>query len=140
MLHARLRAQAKVHFFRQGNFDGVPLGAGSIFALLGGRSHQLHAAPPWATGACARERHGALCGLTGAVLGKAAVTREAPGAVDEHSDADAFCLSVGNGLDFPVLRRDVLYAPGDRARIGVTGARAERNVDCLSAQLSQGRA
>src|SRR2546427_79056 len=83
----------------------------------------------------ALEGHGALGGFPGAFFGEAAVAGEAPGPVDEHADPDAFCLAVGDGLDLAVLRRDMLHAPGDPARIRVTSARGERDVDCLSAQL-----
>ena len=74
----------------------------------------------------------------GSLRGEPAVAGEAPGAVHEDADADALRLPVGDGLDLAVFRGDMLDAPRHPACVGVCSAGAERNLDRLSAQLSQG--
>src|SRR2546422_18402 len=74
--------------------------------------------------------------LAGALRGQAAVAGEAPGAVDEHADADAFALRVGELLDATILRRDELAAPHHCARIGIFGTRADSRIDRSCAQVA----
>src|SRR5438132_12257482 len=74
--------------------------------------------------------------LAGALRGQAAVAGEAPGAVDEHADTDAFALRVRELLDATVLRRHELAAPHDRACVGVLGTRPESHIDRSCAQVA----
>src|SRR2546430_15727120 len=74
--------------------------------------------------------------LAGALRGQAAVAGEAPGAVDEHADADALALRVGELLDATILRRDELAAPHDCARVGVLGTRPDSRIDRSCAEVA----
>ena len=77
-----------------------------------------------------RESVGAERGVARALGREPPVGGEPPGAADEHADADPFRLAVGERVDPPVLRADVLRAAHDRPCVGVARPGAERRVDC----------
>ena len=68
-------------------------------------------ARPLPAGGRARTSQRAARRVPGAVRVEPPVAREAPGAVDEHADADALALAVAERLDAAVLRRHRLVAP-----------------------------
>ena len=70
----------------------------------------------------------------GLVLVEAPVARKAPGAFDEDADPDPLALDVVDLVDAPVLGRDQLRAPNDRAGIGIGGAGGERGRDSFFAE------
>src|SRR5438132_2699456 len=76
--------------------------------------------------------------LAGTLRGQAAVTGEAPGAVDEHTDADALAFRVRELLDAPVLGRHELASPNDGARVGVFGTRSDRRIHRSCTHVAHG--
>ncbi len=77
--------------------------------------------------------------VAGALRVQPARAGEAPGAVDEHADADPLGLDVGDVLDPAVLRRHLLTAHDDRARVRVLGPRREGGVDRFRRCRARGR-
>src|SRR5205085_7683592 len=73
-----------------------------------------------------------------AVGSEPTVAREAPGAVDENPDADAFALDVVDAVDRTVSSRDHLRAADDRPRVCIRGARIERGGDRFFAEVPHG--
>ena len=89
-----------------------------------------------ATSRGARERAGAEGRLTGAFWREPSVAGETPRTVDEHADADALALRIVELLDTPILRRDLLTAPHDGARVGVLGAGTGSRIDRCRTQVA----
>ena len=67
-----------------------------------------------------------------------AVAGESPRAVDEDADADPLALRVDELLDAPVLRRHLLRAPDNGARVGVFGAGTGRGIDGKRTEIAHG--
>ena len=70
---------------------------------------------------------------------KSPVAGEAPGTVDEDTHADPLALDVVDLVDAPVLGRDQLRPPNDRAGVRVGRASGKRRGDSFFAERSHGR-
>src|SRR5439155_3398324 len=133
LLHGLLGSEAEIDLLRQRNGKWIAPDRSPVLAALRleGRERGLVAA-----GRGTGEGGRAQRSLAGARLVEAALAGEAPGAVDEHPDADSLALGVAQVVDLPVLRDDVLAPKRDRARVRVRGAGAQRRVHrCLGQRL-----
>ena len=132
---ARSASQAEVDLLVERDRERIDLHARlEAAALRLDRSEILRAAARRA-----RERAGAKRCVACAVARQAPVGREAPGAADEHADADPFALGVAERLDVPVLRGNGLGAPIHAARIGVRSSGGDGGVDCIGTEIAHGR-
>ena len=129
--HALLGAQAEGDLLLQGHVDRVALHRRRVLAARGRDRCKIHSRAR-ARGAGAGERDSAKRCIAGALLRKAGVAGEAPGAVDEDANADPLRLGVGDGVDLTVLRRHQLRTAPDDAGVRVAGAGADGGVDCES--------
>ena len=84
----------------------------------------------------AGELDGSQRGVAGGGLVEPSFAGEAPGAVDEDPDADAFALAVAQVVDLAVLGDHELAPERDRARVGVGGSSPQRRINrCLGQRL-----
>ena len=136
--HALLRPEAECDLLLQRHLHGVPLHGRVVFAGGGRDRRQLHAhVRARRTGPREGDRPDGR--VTGSLLGEPRVSGEPPGAVDEHSHADALGLAVRDGVHLAVLRRHELRPALNDTGVRVAGARGKGCIDRMSCEVLHGR-
>ena len=124
--HRFVGFEALRHLLRQRDLERIPFHVCAVRAACRSDGSELARVLPRRG---AREGAGSERCVAGAVGGEPPVAGKPPGAVEQHPDADAFALGIGEALDAAALRRDELVPLHHDTRVRVLGPSPGRRID-----------